>query len=127
MTAMVPFFIRNLYHEDPHFEGSKLVYTAYDTGFDKTLDKKLLSKYEYEDINVSKIQYLKDPTFANINKLAFDYSDAIVKGSKDLPKDVIKLIKSSGKPTLEYHDEDKYRDAHKKFYQEVFNESSVLA
>lgn len=127
MTAMVPFFIKNVYHEDPHFADSKLVYSAYDSAFDKTLDKKILKKYEYEEIDTSKIKYLEDPTFANINKLAFEYCDAIVKGSKDLPKDVLKLIKSAGKPTLEYQDEENYRDAHKKFYQEVFNESSILA
>ncbi len=127
MTAMVPFFIKNLYHEDPHFADSKLIYSAYDNGFEKPLDKKLLGKYEYDGIETSQVQYLKDATFANINKLAFDYTDAIVYGSKNLPKDVIKLAKASGKPILEYQNEEQYRDANKDFYEQVFNESSVLA
>ena len=127
MTAMVPFFIKKLYHEDPHFAESKLIYSAYDSAFDKSLDKKLLDKYEYDGIDTSELQYLKDPSFANINKLAFDFSDAIIHGSDKLPKDVVKLAKDSGKPVLEYYNEEEYRDAYKNFYEEVFNESSVLA
>ncbi|MEM7161183.1 MAG: glycogen/starch synthase [Bacteroidota bacterium] len=127
MTAMVPFFIKNLFNEDPHFAESKLIYTAYDSAFDKPLDKNLLGKYEYEGLETEQVEYLKDASFANINKLAFDYSDAIVFGSKNLPKDVIKIAEQTGKPILEYRNEEEYREANQNFYHEVFNESSVLA
>lgn len=126
LSAMVPFFIKTYFNEDPHFEQSKLIYSVYDSGFNKSLDKKLLGKYEYDEIDVSDIGYLKDPTFANINKLAIDYSDAVIRGSKNIPADIEKIIKSSGKPALAYQDEEKYREAYKAFYQEVFHENSLL-
>lgn len=126
MTAMVPMLIKNMFNEDPHFENSKLVYTVFKDAFPKSLDKKLLEKLAYDEIEGDAVSVLKNPTANNLHKLALQHADAVVKGSSSLGKDADSIIADSGLPVLDYQGAEGYENAYAEFYKEVFSEESAL-
>ena len=50
-------------------------------------------------------------------------SDALILGSKEVNKDVIKYAEKSKKPVLPYQNSDSYIDAYSLFYDQVLNNS----
>ena len=46
MTALLPFFIKTVYKDDPLFENSKIVYSVYNDQFDAKLDARFSEKRE---------------------------------------------------------------------------------
>lgn len=128
MTAMLPLYVKKFYNDDPHFSESKVVYSAYDRGFEGALDPALPKKLkldEFEDADFSEIA--KKADFTNLNKLAFRYSDAIVEGSQTLNEDIVAAAKASEKLLLSYCEPANCVKAYSDFYDEILEENSVLA
>ena len=65
------------------------------------------------------MERISDPTWENITKLAIDYSDGVILGSQDIDPEIIKYIKDSGKPMLEYSDNDTLSANCEQFYSTV--------
>jgi starch synthase len=126
MTAMVPMLIKKMFNEDPHFENAKLVYSVYKEAFPKSLDKKLVEKLAYDQIDGADVELLKNPTANAVHGIALQYADAVVKGSPSLAKDTDALIASSDLPVLDYQGAEGYEKAYAEFYQQVFSEESAL-
>jgi starch synthase len=72
------------------------------------------------------VELYKNPTFVNISKLAIDLSDGVIKGSPKINAEIEKHIKKSGKPVLEYKNEDEYIDAYSDFYDAVLEEVAEM-
>ena len=128
LTAMLPLYVKKYYNDDPHFAESKVVYSAYQKGFEGALDRDLPKKLkldEFADADFAEIS--KKADFANLMKLAFRYSDAIVEGSETLDKDVAAAVKSSDKPLLSYCEPANCVKTYSDFYDEILEENSVLA
>lgn len=123
----MPVLIKKTYAEDPLFNETKVIYSVYDDGFDKALNKKFITKISNEGISEADLKRLKDPTYANITKHAIDYSDAVIKSSENIHADVDKHIKGLDIPVLEYQPLETYIDAYSAFYDEVLENESVLA
>jgi starch synthase len=68
----------------------------------------------------------KGASFANVTRLAVDYSDAVIKGSPKINADVEKYLKKSGKNILDFHDRDTYISAYSEFYDQVLQEEPLL-
>ncbi|MCA1746846.1 MAG: glycogen synthase, partial [Bacteroidales bacterium] len=62
-----------------------------------------------------------DPQYENLTRLALQYSDAAIQGSADLPDEIHKIIKESGKPHLDYQLPEKYIEEYSVFYENVLN------
>lgn len=118
-TGLVPLYIKKAYNEDPLFANSKVVYSVYDDGFDKPLNKKFKDKIIYENITSEDLSLVEDPSFNNLSKLAIEMSDAAIVGSETINEEVMSFIKSSNKPYLDFHGEDTYLDAYSKFYDQI--------
>ena len=52
----------------------------------------------------------------NLMKLAIDNSDAIIKGSQDLPEELDSYIDGLGKPTLGYYSPEEFAEPYSEFY-----------
>ncbi len=119
-TALVPLYLKNIYHDDPVFANSKVVYSIYNNAFNKPLRNELKNKMKLEGIKSKAIQKIKDnPDYINLNKMIIDHSDGVIKGSQQIHEEIDKYIQQSRKPTLEYQPEEKYVDAHSEFYDEL--------
>ena len=62
---------------------------------------------------------VKDPTHANVNKLAFEYSDGIIFNGKEVEEELRKYAEQSGKPVLEYSNQEEYIDSYSEFFDKI--------
>jgi starch synthase len=118
-TGLIPLYIKKAYNEDPLFANSKVIYSVYNDDFDKPLRKNFKDKILFENITNNDVKLLKEPTFANLSKLAIETSDATIIGSEAINNELSSFIKNSGKPYLDYHNEDEYIDAYSTFYDKI--------
>ncbi len=121
-ASLVPLYIKNAYREDPLFANSKVVFSMYDNGFDKPLDGAFKEKLLVDGVSPDDVSMLTDPTFENLTKLAATYSDGLVQGSEKLPDSVLKVMKDSAKPTLNYLAGTEYVDEFSVFYDSILND-----
>ncbi len=119
LTSLVPLYIKKYYYNDPLFKGSKVVYSVYNDDFKKTLNSDFGEKMLVDGITAEDVKAVKEPTFANVSKMAVDYSDAVVKGSENINGEVEKYIHSSKKLFLDYQPKETYIDAYNEFYDKV--------
>ncbi len=89
----------------------------------ETKNKKLVDKILFDEINEDLIKGLRDPSYNNLMKSAIDFSDALILGSEDIPKEVLDHIKKSDKPILDYQTRETFSEAYTEFYKnEVLNQ-----
>jgi len=122
-TSLVPLYIKKSYNEDPLFMNSKIVFSAYNEGFDDTMDDNFVRKVKFDGITDSVLSTLKKPTFSNLAGLAFDYSDGVIMGSEKLPSEIESVLKESKVPVLKYQDPEDYIDAYSVFYDTILTEA----
>jgi starch synthase len=81
----------------------------------KFCEKLLLDGIEKEDVKV-----IHEPTYVNVNKLAVNFADGIIKATESINPEVEAYIKASGKLNLGYQPKETYIDAYNEFYNQIF-------
>jgi len=119
LTSLVPLYIKKYYYNDPLFKESKVVYSTYNDDFKEPLDKTFSEKLLLEGITADDVAGLKDPNYLNVNKMAIDYSDAVIQGTESINPAVKDYINESGKLFLDYQPKESYIDAYNEFYEKV--------
>ena len=123
MASLFPLYLKTYYKDEPVFENSKIVTSVYDKSFDESLNKKLVDKILFDEINEDLIKGLKDPSYNNLMKNAIDFSDAIILGSQEIPKEVSDHLNASKKPVLDYQTRETFSETYTEFYKnEVLNQ-----
>ena len=126
-TALLPLYIKKAFHDNPLFADTRVIYSVYDDEFPNPLNKDFSKKILVEGVEKSDVDAVaKVPSFANVNKLAIDYSDAVIKASPKINSDVDKYIKKSGKNALEFKSPEEYIAAYSEFYDVVMAEEPML-
>jgi starch synthase len=116
LASLLPIYLKEYYKDEPLFTGSKIVTSVYNQSFDGTLNKDMISKIQFDNINEESVEILKEPSYNNLMKVAIDYSDGLIVGSKEIPKDLRDYLKSSDKPLLEFHGPETFAEAYTEFY-----------
>ena len=116
MASLFPLYLKTYYKDEPVFENSKIVTSIYDKAFDGNLNEKLVDKILFDEINQDLISNLKNPSYNSLMKNAIDFSDALIVGSKEIPKEVSDHLKSSKKPFLDYQTRETFSEAYTGFY-----------
>ena len=119
MTSLVPLYIKRAFKDNPLFSDSKVVYSLYDDDFEGAFRDNYDKKLKMPGIVAKEIKWLKNPVYANIQKSALDFSDAIVMASPNINPEVEKYARSLNKPILEYQGEENYVDAYNEFYDKI--------
>ena len=127
MTSLIPMFLKTSYKEEPLFENTKVVYSAYADNFKDSLNPKFSKKALMDGLTEEDLKLYQEPTHENITKAAISWSDATIIGSEDTDKEYVKFTKDLGKPYLEYQSEDNYIETFSDFYDEILTEEEVLA
>jgi starch synthase len=126
MTAMLPMYVKNLYANDPHFNEAKIVYSSYEPGFEGSLDKKLINKVGFDGIDANAAAELKDPTHTNLNKLAYRYADAVIRGTENLSDDLVNALDGHDIPVLDHPGGENFVAEIDQFFDNVLAEDSVV-
>ena len=122
MTAFAVLYIKALYKDDPHFADVKVVYSVYDTDFNKNLNSRLKEKLKFDGFNEADYAELDEGNFIELNKLGMRLADGIVQGSESIHKDLADYIKDLDTPNLEYYPEESCVKPIDEFYDNLVGE-----
>ncbi len=122
LASLLPLYLKDFYKTEPLFKESKIITSVYNQSFEGTLDRKLIDKVGFDNLDKEAIKALKTPNYVNLMKIAIDNSDAIIKGSEALPEELETYINSLTKPVLDYYSIEEFADPYTEFYSNtVFN------
>jgi starch synthase len=127
MTAFMPLYLKNMYNDDPYFTNAKTMFSVYGSGYEGKLSKNILNKLAFDGIPTEELVLKNSPDSNNVNMLGVQFADIIGIGDQAINPELLSYIENSGKPTLEYQDEDSLVEAHQEFYDKVLTENGVLA
>lgn len=116
LASLLPLYLKEYYKNEPLFSDSKIVTSIYNQSFDGTLDMNMIEKVKFDNIDKDIINVLEKPTYNSIMKIAIDHSDALIKGSAEIPKELEDYLKASKKPVLDYFSIDDFADPYVEFY-----------
>jgi starch synthase len=126
MTSLVPLYIKTSYKKDPIFENSKVVFSLYNNDFKPALNKNFAKKAMMEGVSEEAIADFESTSFNGLNIAAMNASDAVIKASETLNKDLETHFTGMDKPTLDYQTPEEYIDAYSDFYDEILASEEVL-
>jgi starch synthase len=116
LASLLPLYLKEFYKNEPLFTESKIVTSVYNQTFEGTLDKNMINKVKFDSIDESKIKGLEKPTYNNLMKIAIDNSDALIKGSNELPEELNEYLDASDKPVLDYYPIEDFTEHYTEFY-----------
>ena len=103
------------------------MFSVYGKGFDGKFSNTTLEKLTFDGINTEDLVLKNSADSDNVNMLGVQFADIIGIGDQAINSQLLSYIQSSGKPTLEYQDEESLVEAHQEFYDKVLSENGVLA
>lgn len=116
LASLLPIYLKEYYKNEPLFTDSKIVTSVYNQSFDETLDTNMINKVRFDNINEDVIKHLNNPSYINLMKIAIDYSDALIKGSEEIPEELETYLNESNKPVLEYFSLEEFAEPYSEFY-----------
>jgi starch synthase len=119
-SALTPLYLRRMYVNDPCLRFARIIYSVYDVDFQNTLCPSLAEKLIADCAQEKDVEGLmKSPDFLTLNKLAIDFSDAIIQGSEHIHPELLEYIQASGKKFLPYQTPDNCFDVYNQLYDEL--------
>ena len=121
MTSLIPLYLKTAYKNEPVFDNAKVVFSMYHNAIDEKLANTFMEKAPITDsISAKDLEAFKGLDIPSMNKGGASFADAIVMGSKELDKNLIKFAKGLKKPVLEYIGKDEgYQDKYAEFYNSL--------
>jgi starch synthase len=117
LASLLPLYLKEFYKNEPLFTESKIVTSVYNQSFEGSLDKNMISKVKFDNIDESKIKNLEKPNYNNLMKIAIDNSDALIRGSNELSKELDEYLDASEKPVLDYFPIEDFAEHYTEFYK----------
>lgn len=128
MSALVPFYLKTVFKNDPVFSGAKIVFSMYEGD---RFPGKLHKDYVFKAVEGIDGKHLNEvgesPDFSAVLKGGIQYADAIIKSTDFKDKDVLKYISQSEKPVMETNFGETYLDDFHNFYTEILQEAAITA
>jgi len=116
LASLLPLYLKQFYKDEPLFTESKIVTSIYNKGFEGELNNDLINKIKFDNIEDKAIDSLKKPDYTNFMKVAIDHSDAIIKGSYELPEEINTYLDKVEIPVLDFKEKDEFAEAYTNFY-----------
>ena len=121
MSALLPIYLKEIFKNEPIFQKSKIVTSLYANEFEKNLNKDMINKVLFDEIDQKSISDLKDPTYENLMRIAIDYSDGIIIGSENVSSKTIEYLKAYKNPILNFQPQDSFSESYTEFYNNLFD------
>ena len=119
ISAVVPFYIKTAYHDEPSFTNTKVVTSLYANSMTSQLDPNFKRCLEFREATEELLKpYKAQFDFEELGKLAIDYSDGVVAAVKDVNKDLLGYAGEKNIPVLNYS-EDNIGENMKAFYNTI--------
>ena len=119
MTAVVPFYIKTAYNDEPSFRNTRVITSLFNKSLNKELGDDFKKCLEYRDAKAKLLtSYSDNFDFDELEKLAIDYSDGIVIAENNIDENLLKHAKKKGIPLQEYTEA--FADAYEAFYDQIY-------
>ena len=119
MSAVVPFYIKTAYKDEPSFADAKVVTSLFTKNLSTDLGANFKQSIEYRDAKPELLTAYKDNfDFDELCKLAIDYSDGIMIAQEGVSEALQKHAASKEIPILPFADD--YTDGLEAFYDKVY-------
>ena len=116
MTSLVPLYLKHVFADEPYFANAKVIYHAYNEGFEGSLDAGMAAKAAAHGIPSEALENIGEPTFENLNSLGMHGADAVVVGSEELTPESQATLASLDKPILPFPGEEGFVSEINAFY-----------
>jgi starch synthase len=124
-TALVPFYMKKVYCEDPLFDNDyRIIYSVYNDEFSKPLSSDLPKKIIEDGVCPEDVESLNSTDWESLTKFAIKYSDGVIMGSNEINPGIVEHIECCNKPYLKPQEQDCYIDKYNDFYDKLI-ESKV--
>ena len=123
MGALVPFYIKALYHDEPSFKECKVIYLAQAYELKSALGPEFINSLYHKNLDPVELEKNKKEQYhyEDLLKIAVDYSDGIIIGSPNISDTAKEIIGNAGKLTLPYPDNaEDFGKSCNAFYDTVF-------
>lgn len=121
MSAVIPFYVKTAYKDEPQFAKSKVVTSLFTEQPRGSLGKKFKQCLEFKSAELSLIEKYGDNfDFKELGKLVIDYSDGIIQTSNNVNKELIQYAKDNKKEILLQPDnEEEVKTKYTEFYNKI--------
>ena len=122
MGAVIPFYIKTAYHEEPSFANTKVVTSIFAEQMKNGLDDNFKKCVEFREATSELLASYNDKfDFRELGKMAIDFSDGVIAAEADSNATLMEYAKTKGTPTLDYAGED-FTEAYKTFLEQIAGE-----
>ena len=119
MSAVVPFYIKTAYHDEPSFASTKVITSLFAKSLNSGLDPNFKRCLEFREATADLLKPYNDQfDFDELGKLAIDYSDGVVQAAEDINKELLGYADEKNIPLLKYSPEN-FADDIAAFYNTI--------
>lgn len=111
MSAVLPLYVKLAYNNEPTFANAKIVTSIFKNGLSQSLGDNMKRCIAFRDINEDTLKaYSDDFSYAELGKLAVDYSDAVVQAEDGANEAILQYASQQGKLLLKHAGGDYAKD-----------------
>jgi len=121
-SSLLPLYVKTAYKDSPIFSDAKIIFSIYRDDFPSKFRNGYERKVIMKGLNNDDFGHYNGGDYVSLMKGAIDRSDALIIASSQVNPEVLEHAKLSGKPTLNYLDEEEYFEAYNEFYEEIISE-----
>ena len=129
ISHILPLYLKKAYKEDPIFTESKLILSLYDEISGEAFSPKMKSKIILPGIKSKDIEVLNPANGINLAKLAVQYADGIIYGSRELNRELEEFIQASKLPVLSFIEintsDSAYINEYNQFYDKILEDNAI--
>lgn len=119
MTAVVPFYVKTAYRDEPSFAEAKVVTSIFSKSPQGDLGVNIKKCLAFRDAKAQLLKkYNNNFDFIELGKLAIDYSDGIVEACADASPELLGYAKNSGVALMDCPGDD-FVDKCDSFYNQI--------
>jgi starch synthase len=121
-TSLAPLYVRTAYKHNPIFSEAKIISSLYGDDFAEQFKKGFEEKIIMGGIEKDDLGHYGGGDYVSLMKGSIDRSDALIIGSPDVNPEILEYAKKSGKPILDYQEDEDYYVAYNEFYDNIIGE-----
>ena len=119
MTSLVPLYLKHVFADEPYFANAKVIFNAYNEGFEGALDPRMAEKASAHGIPAEALESISEPSFDNLNALGMNHADAVIVGSESMSDHAQSVIAGLDKPIMSFPGTDGFVSEINQFYDTI--------
>ena len=115
IASLLPLYLKKYYNEEPMFQNTKVVVSLYENEIKGKLDKKIVDKIKFDEIEDKNLTILDNPTYENLYKISLALADGAI-FTADIKNSFNEILKKTKVPVLECFLKSDYEEQYMDFY-----------